>query len=453
MTKKSNVSSKVKTPPPTPVRHPLKAAALLQSASRFVLRGPIYGAMISASFMLVYSSIATIDELVSVPLTLQRRSTTIQSISTGRIYQIRVNENDHVNRGDPIVIIQETIRATMTPEQEQMTKEKSQMEERLSKSESDYGFRKQQLETQLSDLNKRQGSDKGHLITSLGQLKDSLGSVEAKLGKVTNDLANAQSSLSRLQPLCARHDIPATQCEQAQQLINAMAFNQKTTQNEISSLKRSIEQTEKDIKDLSDKSTISRLENEMKQAKSDHERELNLLKTQILDIENRILKSTRGIQGVHPMDDKENKDKLVYAAPFDGVITSIPVKRDEIITAMSPVAVIVDDEAPLEGRVLIQNKDIGNVNAVFLKEKPEVKIKYAAYPFQDYGIQSGRMNSISTLPSANPKENGAYVGSIALDSETITRLKSHDTQILTIGLIGIAEVKVRDKRFIEALFK
>ncbi|CAK0775657.1 putative Membrane fusion protein (MFP) family protein [Azospirillaceae bacterium] len=466
MTKKNvsqeKVNKKTKKSVGDLVRHPLKAAALLYSSPSLAIRGTIYGMFVLMVIMVVYSCIATTDETVTVPMTLQRQSTTVQAISTGRVYQVRVKENDHVNRGDTIAIIQETIRASMTPEQEQMNKDKIQVQERRGKVVSDYTFRKQQMESQLSDIERRQVEDKGRLITNLGKMRDSLASNEAKLGKAIADLASAQSALGRLQPLCARHDIPITQCEQAQQNISNLSFNQKTTENDIASLKRSIQQSEKDQKDLEDQTTATRLRSELQQAKIENERDLKIIDSQIDDLEIRIRKSVIGVKGIRPMDDRENKDKLVYTAPFDGVITTLSIKSNEIINALAPIAVIVDDNAPLQGRVLIPNRDIGNVTKALYnkKKKPsqnkdprETKLRYFAYPEKTYGVQIGYIQVISSRPSSVPTENSSYVGTIALKSEFIQRLKSNDAQPLTIGLQGSAEIKVGEKKYIELLFK
>jgi len=112
-----------KTTPPartaafTEVRHPIKAATLLYSAPKFILRGPIYLMFISMAAMLIYSTIATTDTLVTAPLTLQRQTVTIPAISGGLVESLDVSENSPVTVGQAIATVQEKIRAASTPEQ------------------------------------------------------------------------------------------------------------------------------------------------------------------------------------------------------------------------------------------------------------------------------------------------------------------------------------------------
>ena len=76
---------------------------------------------------------------------------------------------------------------------------------------------------------------------------------------------------------------------------------------------------------------------------------------------------------------------------------------------------------------------------------------YFAYPFQEYGIQSGAIAEIGTRPSTAPGEESLYVVRVALGSETI-RSRSGVEKTLEIGLQGLAEIKTGEKRFIELLF-
>ncbi|CAK0750360.1 hypothetical protein WCLP8_2100001 [uncultured Gammaproteobacteria bacterium] len=117
-----------------------------------------------------------------------------------------------------------------------------------------------------------------------------------------------------------------------------------------------------------------------------------------------------------------------------------------MISPGQPIVTIVKNNAPLVARLLAQNRDIGQ-----LKRRQNVQIKYDAYPYQEYGISTGQISDISVRPN----EQNLYVVKVALDSETIRRQPQspeNPPKPLEIGLSGVAEIKVGDRRFIELLF-
>ena len=66
-----------------PTKHTLKSASLLFTPPSWILRGPIHVIFVIAFVALLYSFWATIDQLVSAPLLLQREANTVQSVGAG----------------------------------------------------------------------------------------------------------------------------------------------------------------------------------------------------------------------------------------------------------------------------------------------------------------------------------------------------------------------------------
>ncbi|HRQ82027.1 MAG TPA: hypothetical protein PKZ97_13025, partial [Azospirillaceae bacterium] len=157
-----------------PVRHPIKAATLLYSAPPAVLRGPIYMMFVVMISMFIYSIIATKDVLVTAPLKLQRQSVTVQAVSGGIVEALDVAENMAVSPGSPLATIQEKIRVASTPEQEALDKERGGVLERRDEVLRDYSFRRQQMESQRIDLERRLATTEGSLRNRIGQLENQL---------------------------------------------------------------------------------------------------------------------------------------------------------------------------------------------------------------------------------------------------------------------------------------
>ena len=445
MAKKTSQPAKAAAANIVVVRHPIKAATLLYSAPNFILRGPIYVMFISMFCMLFYSFIATSDTLVVAPLTLQRQTVTVEAISGGLVETLDVSENSAVSVGQTIATIQEKIRAASTPEQEAIDRQKRDYLDRRDALVRDYDHRLHQSESEMSELERRLTSGKVSLEDRIGQLTNQLRTAERTKSNIQADVGTANANLSRLQPLCAHRDIPVTQCEQASQRVSDLNRAVNNAQSDIENIKLSLDSAQRDLKQQGDQSTLERMRADRAKAEVDYNVQLKQLDERISDLDRRRAEAQTLVAGV-----RYDQDKAHYSSIVDGIVTTVHVQRGQLVNPGSPLVTIVRNSAPLEARVLVQNKDIG-----LLKIGQDVKIKYFAYPFQEYGIQKGSISDISVRPSTTAGEANLFVVNVALGSETVQRQPiqpGSPVKTLEIGLTGIAEIKTGDKRFIELLF-
>ncbi len=425
-----------KTTPPArtvavEVRHPIKAATLLYSAPKFILRGPIYFMFVTMFCMLFYSFVATTDTLVVAPLTLQRQTVTVEAISGGLVESLDVSENSSVTGGNPIATIQEKIRAASTPEQEALDHQIKDYEDRVTNANRDYDYRRHQLESSRDEL-------QGRLTTGKGSLADRIDQLTIQLNTAQRNHDNILSDLSRYRSLCASRDIPSSKCDDLQRAAN-------NAQSDIENIRLSLKSAERDKTQQGDQSTLERMNRDIDKAREDHDNEVKQINERIEDLQNRRRQAQTLVAGV-----RYEQDHAHYSSIVDGIVTTVHVQRGQLVNPGSPLVTIVKNSAPLEARVLVQNKDIG-----LLKIGQEVKIKYFAYPFQEYGIQRGSIADISVRPSTVPGEANLFVVNVVLASETVQRqpVRPGDpVKTLEIGLTGMAEIKTGDKRFIELMF-
>ena len=430
---------------PTEVRHPIKAATLLYSAPKFILRGPIYLMFVSMFAMLIYSTIATTDTLVQAPLTLQRQTVTIPAISGGLIESLDVSENSAVTVGQAIATVQEKIRAASTPEQEAIERQRRDYQDRRDTLGRDFTHQRSQLLSQIEDLDRNLRTGKGSLEDQISQLQIQLATAERSRANVLEDMRTAEANLGRLQPLCARRDIPVTQCEQASQRVSDLKRAANNALSDAENIKLSLQTAQRKRKEEGDQNTLTRMKADLTKLEREHEIQIKQIDERITDLIARSKEAQTLVPGVSYADDKAR-----YSSVVDGVVTTVHVARGQLVNPGSPLVTIVKNSAPLEARVLIQNKDIG-----LLKVGQDVKIKYFAYPFQEYGVQLGSISDISVRPSNAAGESNLFVVNVALNSETIRRqpIRAGDpVKTLEIGLTGVAEIKTGDKRFIELLF-
>jgi len=328
-------------------------------------------------------------------------------------------------------LIQEKIRAASTPEQEAIDRQIKDYEDRLTNANRDYDYRRHQLESSRDELQSR-------LTTGKGSLADRIDQLNIQLTTAQRNRDNIMSDLARYRPLCASRDIPSTRCDDLQRAAS-------NAQADIENIRLSLKSADRDKQQQGDQSTLERMNRDIDKAGEDHTTEIKQINERIADLQERRRQAQTLVPGV-----RYDQDHAHYSSIVDGIVTTVHVQRGQLVNPGAPLVTIVRNSAPLEARVLVQNKDIG-----LLKIGQDVKIKYFAYPFQEYGIQKGSISDISVRPSTTPGEADLFVVNVALASETVQRQpvrQGDPVKTLEIGLTGTAEIKTGDKRFIELLF-
>jgi hemolysin D len=146
-------------------------------------------------------------------------------------------------------------------------------------------------------------------------------------------------------------------------------------------------------------------------------------------------------------------------SPVDGIVQQLALATiGGIVQPAQALMVIVPDGADIQVEVMIQNKDIG-----FVREGQGVRIKLEAFPFTDYGLIPGILETISSDAidtgtersqqrdeKSRPVEQGlVYSARIRMQRSTI-RVAGKD-QIIGPGLAVQAEIKTGERRIIDYL--
>lgn len=143
----------------------------------------------------------------------------------------------------------------------------------------------------------------------------------------------------------------------------------------------------------------------------------------------------------------ENIDKdnfLLIIAPVDGVITDVTsTQPGDKIQANAPLGGI----APKDAKPILK-VEIAEHDRAFLKEGLPVKLKFNAFPYQQYGLINGTLEYISpaTKPSPQSKQP-VYEGRIALERDHYP--VGDKKYPLRYGMTAIAEIVVRERRLID----
>jgi multidrug resistance efflux pump len=423
------------------LKHPIKASTLLYSAPKFILRGPIYLVFIITFSSLIYSFVAKKDMLVVAPLKLQREASTIQAVGGGMILDVATEENALIKAGDPIIKIQEQIRTVSSPEQESIKSDIRKYEDDLKKIRDDADFAISQKQLDLKNFDENRQTKKRNLDAKIKQISIQLQEAQRSLKSLKGKLKQAKSRLKTSKELYETRDITAIEYEAQEMKVSDLQIAVDDMKGKIEQIKLNLQTAKQQRKNLDSKHYKDQIVAELKKLRENKARDMRDIRKRIAGLKGKLNDANSLVRGVSY---KENT--AYYHATFDGIVTDIHVKAGEIITSGQPLITIVKSSAALEGQTYVQNKDIGN-----LKHGQDVKIKFFAYPYQEYGIQKGVISEIATRPGGIEGKESMYVVKVALDRETISKRGGAEKD-LEIGLEGLAEIKTGEKRLIELVF-
>ncbi|WGV28403.1 HlyD family efflux transporter periplasmic adaptor subunit [Halotia branconii] len=172
-----------------------------------------------------------------------------------------------------------------------------------------------------------------------------------------------------------------------------------------------------------------------------NQEQLKDLQTQITTLQSEIAQTGSQITSLNLQ-----LQQRVVRSPIDGVIFELPIQKPgPVVETGQAIAQIAPENTPLILKAQMPSQQSG-----FLKVGMPVKVKFDAYPFQDYGVLEGRVSWIS--PNSKVQNEGqnrveTYELDITLDHPYIQAGNKHIT--LTPGQTATAEVIIRQRRVID----
>lgn len=157
--------------------------------------------------------------------------------------------------------------------------------------------------------------------------------------------------------------------------------------------------------------------------------------------------------------DHLSRRTTVVVAPRAGVVSALAVGPGQFVSAGQSLAALQPADAPLEAQLYAASRTVG-----FVAPGQRVLLRYAAYPYQKFGLQSGRVLAVSQsafapsdLPPALQSQIGRqtsealYRVSVALDAQQIDTYGQ--SRPLRAGMALEADI-VQDRRsIVEWLFE
>lgn len=134
---------------------------------------------------------------------------------------------------------------------------------------------------------------------------------------------------------------------------------------------------------------------------------------------------------------------MTLAAPVDGTVQQLAIRTvGGVVTPAQALMVIVPKDDALEVEAMLENKDIGFVNA-----GQEAEVKIETFPFTKYGTIPAKLTHVSHDAISDEKRGLIYSTRAKLQRATIQ--VEDKTVHLTAGMAVSVEIKTGQRRVIE----
>lgn len=171
------------------------------------------------------------------------------------------------------------------------------------------------------------------------------------------------------------------------------------------------------------------------------EQQLQELQSQLSVLQTDIAQSEKQIDAL-----KLQLAQRVVRSPTSGTIYKLPIqRRGAVVEPSTLIAEIAQQGVPLILRAQMTTQESG-----FLRKEMPVRLKFDAYPFQDYGVVKGQLNRISPTSQVTKTDRGdvsTFEVEVKLQQSCIHSAK--ECIALNPGQTATAEVVIRQRRVID----
>lgn len=364
-------------------------------------------------------------DVVSGDLTLTTQSPASRLVSqtNGYINAIHFANNSEVKKGDVIAVIKNPIRSSSLDS----LKEALLIESRLEKL------------NQLKSL-----SDLGGLQTEINNLTNSLVEFEnlSNSNYFDKDIKNVSTQIEYNNRLAwithqelellqnemknARVKYKADSSLFADSVIAKVEFFKN--QSEYFAKKQQLINTKKTY--VQHKITVANLEKLQNETLRNNE-------DQLRQLENAILASERNIYAY--LDTWQ--ESFVLTATTNGEVVFLSnLNENDFVTAQQPLFAIVPNKKEMIGVIKIKGQAFGKV-----EKGQKVRMKFANYPYQEFGQLLGKVAEVSSIPT----EEGYFIKVELIDGLNTTYKKQIEYQP---EMAGVGEIITEDLRLLERIF-
>jgi HlyD family type I secretion membrane fusion protein len=264
---------------------------------------------------------------------------------------------------------------------------------------------------------------------AIAQAESGSSTAQTMISQLQADAELHKRRLDRLQPLAQQGAIAQEQLFEVEQ-----SWRDRT---------RSLVKSQGELQQAT--AEVSRLQAELAQKQAEGNRSLlevqqrsQQVQVEITQVQAR-LTETRGLLA----NAKAKLQQQVLRSPVDGTVSSLLVRNPgEVVQPGQTLAEISPQQAPLILRSSLPAREAG-----FVRQGMTVQLKFDAYPYQDFGMVSGKVRSISPDAKSNGQTEPAYVVEVVLDRDYM--IENQQKIPLRAGQVASAEIVIRQRKIID----
>lgn len=450
---------------------------LIDTLPRIWTRGLLYFLIVFAGIILPWSMLSKIDETGAARGRLEptKKIVKLDAPVGGTVSAIQVKVGESVKTGHKLLELKsELVNVELQQQKQKLQGQQNRLhQQNLLKNQLILALRTQQQQNQAQQLEKQAQVEQAqqNLVTLKSAYSLQKEELLAQIEQARQAIKSSQAAyeLAKIRLEAAQEKIPRYKKAHEQGALSKERFievvqSAKEAQNSMMKGDSAIRQAQSRLKEQqgSYDSKIHQASSDIKQAqlrlqeqqRGDkslvHSGKLAVFKSeeQFKNLESEITTLTVEIaQTKSQIKSLEFQlSQRVLEAPINGIVFHLPIKS--VGSVVNPGDNIV--EIAPQGSSLLLKAQMAILESGSLRKGMSVKIKFDAYPFQDYGIVKGKLVNISPTTKVADTESGriaAYELEIKLEQNYITA--ENKRIALRPGQTATAEVIIRQRRLID----
>lgn len=400
---------------------------LIDTLPRVWTRGLLYLLVVFAAILLPWGMLSKVDETGSARGRLEPKGKTlkIDAPVAGTVATVKVKEGQTVRSGQTLLELESELART------ELQQAQAKLEGQMNR-EAQLIVVQNQLKTAVRTQQQQSQAQESEQLAQLDQIRQRLNSSRKAYALEKDRLAVAQNDVQRHRNLWQKGVISKSKLEEVE---GVMFERQRLLQQVQSDIQEATTELEKQ------QSAYERVMRTGELAVLESQRQLKELQSQVVDVHSEIAQTKKLIQSL-----QFQLRQQVLRAPTNGSIFQLSIQNaGSVLQPGQTIAQIAPQGAALVFRAQMPSQESG-----FLRVGMPVKLKFDAYPFQDYGVVEGNLRWLSPDSKVVETAQGkveTFELEIALDQ---TYIQNQNQRVaLTPGQTATAEVIVRQRRIID----
>jgi len=357
---------------------------------RFILGSLVFGAAIAA-----WAWFGHIEKVGRAQGKLIPKGDTykIEPTKNGKIQQLHIEEGEKVVKGETLASL----------DTEQIEQKINQLKKKLANYQDQLQEKQNLLRVTKLKASNQQKIAKSDIQSQkivLEKAKERVTVKNQQLQTLKSEVSQNEKRVKRLKPLQQNGAISQEYLFQAQQSLQNSQMKLLRIKNEVNSAKKEVQRRQENLAKLREKTNQVQLKSKQ---------QIKQIQISIEQLEGKIAETKNQLSIA-----KNKQQKTILKSPVNGTVLSLNLQNiGQVIKPGQTIAEIAPKDAPLVLDAAVPAKEAG-----FLEKEMPVKIKFDAYPYQDYGVVEGAVSSIS--PNSHTNKKGTfYKVQIALEQNHI----------------------------------